>query len=105
VDYKKNLEVVYHVNSYRNHCIAQIRVEVPSDDPSIDTVSDIWGGANWHEREAMDMFGITFKGHPDPRRILLPEDADYHPLLKSFKISKKNDWNVEDKTQPKEGEA
>jgi len=74
VDNRTKYEMVYQLCSYRNHCTAEVRAEVPTDDASVDTVSDIWGGANWHEREAYDMFGITFKGHPDLRRILLPED-------------------------------
>ena len=105
VDYRKNLEMVYHINSYQNNCIVKILAEVPNDDLTVDSVADIWGGANWHEREAYDMFGITFTGHPNLIRILLPPDSDYHPLRKSFKNEKKKDWNVNRPPPQKGGDA
>ena len=94
VDHRTKLEMVYQLCSYRNHCTAEVRAEVPTDDASVDTVSDIWGGANWHEREAYDMFGIGFKGHPDLRRLLLPEDETIFPLRKSFKVKKDSTWDL-----------
>jgi NADH-quinone oxidoreductase subunit C len=59
--------------------------EHAKDDPSVDSVSSIWGGANWQEREAYDLMGIVFKNHPKLERILLPKDVMYHPLRKDFK--------------------
>ena len=102
IDRRTNLEMVYILNSYRNFCTAEIRAEMPNDDMTIDTVSDVWGGANWHEREAYDMFGIKFNGHPDLRRILLPEDQDIHPLRKTFKLKKDKRWNTESSDVTKE---
>jgi len=86
VDWIEHLELVYHLWSYENKSAAQIRVKVPKDDPEVDSVTPLWGGANWHEREAYDMMGITFKGHPDPRRILLPQEYEYFPLRKDFEM-------------------
>ncbi len=94
VDYRTKFEIVYQLCSYRNRCTAEVRVEVPSDDPNIETVSEIWGGANWHEREAYDMFGINFKGHNDLRRILLPEEETIFPLRKSYKVKRDSSWNL-----------
>ncbi len=90
VDYfgKKELrfEVVYNLYSIRHKHMIRIRAEVPEDDCSIDSVVDIWAGANWHERECYDLVGVNFKGHPDMRRILLPEDWEGHPLRKDFPL-------------------
>jgi len=79
-------EVVYHLLSHRHKHMIRIRAEVPEDDCAIDSVTDIWNGANWHERECFDLFGVSFAGHPDLRRILLPEDWDGHPLRKDYPL-------------------
>ena len=80
-----SLEVIYNVYSIPfNHHLA-LKVMLPRDEPEIDTVEDIWKTANWHEREAYDMFGVKFRGHPDLRRILMPADWDGHPLRKDYK--------------------
>jgi NADH-quinone oxidoreductase subunit C len=79
-------EVVYNLYSIINHHQIRIRAQVPDNDPSIQSVTSIWTGANWHERECYDMFGIVFKGHPDHRRILLPEDWEGHPLRKDYPL-------------------
>lgn len=86
VDWIDNFELVYHVMNYQNYCMAEIKVPVPKDETRLDSVSRIWGGANWHEREAYDMMGIAFVGHPDMRRILLPEDYKFFPLRKDFEM-------------------
>jgi NADH-quinone oxidoreductase subunit C len=90
VDYlgKKDVrfEVVYHLYSLKHRHMIRIKAEVPEDDCSIDSVVDIWAGANWHERECYDMYGVTFKGHPDLRRILLPEDWQGHPQRKDYPL-------------------
>ena len=62
-----------------------VRARVDREQPDIPTVSEIYGGANWHERETWDLFGINFVGHPQLERFLLPDDCDYHPLRKDFK--------------------
>ncbi|RMG05475.1 MAG: NADH-quinone oxidoreductase subunit C [Nitrospirae bacterium] len=88
VDYYRKkeprFEVVYTLYSMKHHHMIRLRAEVPEDDPSIDSVISIWRGADWHERECFDLYGITFNGHPDLRRILLPEDWEGHPLRKDY---------------------
>lgn len=63
-----------------------VRVYVPEKDPVLPTVTDLWGSANFLEREVYDMFGIVFEGHPDLRKILTPEDLEGHPLRKDFPL-------------------
>jgi NADH-quinone oxidoreductase subunit C len=82
---EKQLEVVYDFNNYAELCRVVIRARLPRSNPEIPTISHIYQGANWHERETHDFFGITFIGHPNLEPLLLPEDADFHPLLKDFK--------------------
>jgi NADH-quinone oxidoreductase subunit C len=95
VDYperKFRFEVVYNLYSLKfGHRIA-IKALVPEDDPTIESVVTIWRGANWHEREACDMYGIVFNGHPDLRRILMPEDWEGYPLRKDYPLKGKKDW-------------
>jgi NADH-quinone oxidoreductase subunit C len=90
VDYlgkkEKRFEVVYHLYSIKHRHAVRIKAEVAGDNPSIDSVMPIWTGANWHEREAYDMYGIIFNGHPDLRRILLPEDWEGYPLRKDYPL-------------------
>lgn len=78
------LEVVYDFNHYRELCRVVLRTRIDRSAPELPTISAIYGGANWHERETHDFFGIVFTGHPDLTPLLLPEDADFHPLLKDF---------------------
>ncbi|MCL4458040.1 MAG: NADH-quinone oxidoreductase subunit C [Nitrospirae bacterium] len=89
-------EVVYHLYSIRHRHTIRIKAEVPEDNCAIDSVTDIWAGANWHERECYDLFGIKFNGHPDLRRILLPEDWEGHPLRKDYPLKAdlgEMEWN------------
>ena len=80
------MEVVYDFSHWDTLCRVVIRARIPRDNPEIPTISGVYPGANWHERETHDFFGIKFIGHPDLKPLLLPEDADYHPLLKDFKV-------------------
>jgi NADH-quinone oxidoreductase subunit C len=64
----------------------RLKVSVPEDDPTVPTVTGVWPGANWQERETYDMFGITFEGHPDMRRVLMPFDWTGHPLRKDYPL-------------------
>jgi NADH-quinone oxidoreductase subunit C len=86
LDWNEHYELVYHLVSYENNNLVELHLDVPKDDPEVMSVVRIWKGANFHEREAYDMMGIKFKTHPDLRRILLPEDVDYHPLRKDFPL-------------------
>ena len=63
-----------------------VKLRVPSDAPEVDSVTDAWPTANHQEREVYDMFGVVFKGHPDLRRILMPEDYEGHPQRRDFPI-------------------
>jgi NADH-quinone oxidoreductase subunit C len=78
------LEVVYHLYSYRHRHSFVLKVHLPREDAHLPTVEETWGVANWHEREAFDLFGIVFDGHSDLRRILLPDDWVGHPLRKDW---------------------
>ena len=84
VDEGETLATVYHIHSLALGHFLTLRTRVPRENPEIDTVSDIWPAANWFEREAWDLFGIVYLGHPDPRRIMLPDDWEGHPLRKDF---------------------
>ncbi len=78
------MEIVYDYFHPDKTLRAVIRTRVPRDNPELPTTSQVFPGANWHERETHDFFGIRFAGHPDLTPFLLPEDATYHPLRKDF---------------------
>ena len=84
VDYKDRIEVVYHLYSYRYRHGCVLKVKLPRDNPTVTTVEEIWKSANWMEREIFDLLGVTFEGHSDMRRILMPEDWPGYPLRKDF---------------------
>ncbi len=74
--------VNYHLYSLENGHSLRIKVQLDDEQPHVSSVTSIWPGANWHEREVWDLMGVKFDGHPDPRRIFLPEDYLGHPLRK-----------------------
>ena len=78
------MEVVYDYFHPHRPERAVVRARVPRAQPELPTISTVFPGANWHERETHDFFGIRFLGHPELTPFLLPEDAQYHPLLKDF---------------------
>ena len=86
VDYPKRevIEVVYHLYSYRHRHRFVLKVPAPRDNPVVVSVAAVWSHAEWQEREVFDLLGVTFDGHPDLRRILMPEDWPGHPLRKDF---------------------
>lgn len=88
VDYPKEtpprMEVVYHLFSYTHRHRFVLKVHVPREAGRVPSVEGVWAVANWHEREAYDLFGIMFEDHGDMRRILLPDDWQGHPLRKDW---------------------
>ena len=84
-DYKDHIEVVYILYSMKHRHRFTIKCRLPREAPSISTVESLWNVANWHEREAFDMFGIVFEGQSDLRRILCPDDWEGYPLRKDYK--------------------
>ena len=83
LDFEDTFELVYHFSCYEPGSRVALRV-LCGHDQTPHSISDIFRGAGWLEREIHDFFGITFSGNPDMRALLLPEDADYHPLRKDF---------------------
>jgi len=82
----KRFGIIYNLFSLsRNHRL-RLKTFVHEEDPRISTVSGVWSTANWHEREAYDMYGILFDGHPDLRRMYMPDDFEYYPLRKDFPL-------------------
>ena len=80
------IAVVLHVYSTSHHHHLQVRTVVPRDGGSLPTVSDLWAGANWHERETHELFGVGFDGHPNLAKLLLPEEFEGFPLRKEFAL-------------------
>lgn len=86
VDYIDYLQVVYHLTNYYTAIVVEITVDLPVDDLHIPSVAPIWGGANWHERETYELFGIIFDGHPKLERLLTPKSYEFYPFRKSYKL-------------------
>ena len=84
VDLGDKLQCVYHLYSYRHRQALVLKADVPYNDPALPSVVDVWPAANWLEREQYDLMGLRFTGHPDLRRIMLPEDWVGHPLRKDY---------------------
>lgn len=82
----EGIEVVYHLKSLTTKHALTVKTLLPPHDLVVDSVTPIWRGANWHERELMEMFGVFCAGHPDPRNLLLDEDMTIHPLLKAHPL-------------------
>jgi NADH-quinone oxidoreductase subunit C len=78
------LSVYYHLESTKLRHKIVLRVSAPRENPEVESVSLVWHSADWHEREAFDLFGIKFLNHPDLRRILMPDDWEGHPLRKDY---------------------
>ena len=86
IDRAERFEVTYIFHSLERNERVRLKCSVGGDGPTLPSISDIWPAADWPEREVYDMFGVTFDGHPDLRRILMPNDWEGHPLRKDFPL-------------------
>lgn len=92
-------EVIYNLYSIKNKYRLLIKVRLESENPEIDTTCELWMTSNWLEREVADLMGINFIGHPDPRKIVTPDDLQGHPLRKDFPLTyevPQFTWNKDD---------
>ena len=80
-------EVVYHLHAIEHNSRVRLKCRVRGEDPVIDSVTGVWRSADWYEREVFDLFGIRFLGHPDLRRILMPDDWEGYPLRKDYPVT------------------
>jgi NADH-quinone oxidoreductase subunit C len=83
---EKRFGVVYNLYSLANKHRIRLKTFTDEENPKVPTMTGVWETANWHERETYDMYGITFDGHPDMRRIYMPDEFEYHPLRKDFPL-------------------
>ncbi|MGE5402425.1 MAG: NADH-quinone oxidoreductase subunit C [Ignavibacteriales bacterium] len=81
---KNRFTVVYHIYSLKHKFRLRLRTNL--QDETAESVTSVWASANWYERETFDMYGIKFTGHPDLRRVYMPEEFQYHPLRKEFPL-------------------
>ncbi len=86
VDYIDHIQIVYHITNYFTGIMVEITVDIPDGDLHIPSVATIWEGANWHERETYELFGVIFDGHPKLQRLLTPTSYEFHPFRKSYKL-------------------
>jgi NADH/F420H2 dehydrogenase subunit C len=84
VDWKTHLNMVYHLSSTRHRHTVVVKCKLDRNDPVIDSVTDIWKTADFHEREAFEMFGVHFRNHPDLRKLILPDDWTGYPMRKDY---------------------
>lgn len=92
----ERFEVVYHLYSIERKEMIRLKVPIPENDCWHYSLTTLWKTANWFERECYDMFGIKFKGHPDLRRLLMPEDWEGYPLRKDYplELEEEKEWKV-----------
>ncbi len=86
IDQGEKLGVVYHLFSLTKRHFAVLKTEVPKESATVPSLTSVWPAADWLERETYDLLGVRFEGHPDLRRILLPEDWEGHPLWKDYEM-------------------
>lgn len=79
-------ELNYHLLSLSKRATIRLRLRLPGAEPVVDSVVPVWPTANWHEREIFDLFGVRFEGHPDLRRMLMPDDWEGYPLRKDYPV-------------------
>ena len=86
VDYVDHMTVVYHLSNYYNGLMIELSTDLPADDLHVESVTCVWEGANWHERETYELFGIIFDNHPKLERLLTPKTYEFYPFRKSYKL-------------------
>ena len=84
IDRDTTFEIVHAIRNLETNDTLFVKVAVPKEAPEVDSIAFVYAGAEWQEREIWDLLGVTFKGHPDLRRILMPDEYPGHPLRKSF---------------------
>ena len=94
---EKELAVIYHLHNMKENSRIRLKAFAKRDEAEFETLTDLFAGANWMERETYDFFGITFKGHPDLRVILNMEDLGYHPMLKEYRLEDGTRTDKDDK--------
>jgi NADH-quinone oxidoreductase subunit C len=82
----ERFEVIYNIMNLRTQDRIFVKIRVEEENPVVDSAISVWKSAGWMEREVYDMYGVRFEGHPDLRRIFMPEDYDYFPLRKEFPL-------------------
>ena len=92
VDYEERIELEYILFSIAHNRKALLKVDLPPDDPTIDSVTELWDAAGWYERETHDLFGVVFHGNPDLSPLLLYEEFEGRPGLKSFPLHDYEEW-------------
>ena len=92
VDYVEHLQVVYHLYSTTRKHKMVLKANVPAENPSVSSVTPVWVGADWYEREGHDLFGVVFDGHPGLAPLLLYEGFEGYPGLKSFPLHDYKEW-------------
>lgn len=98
IDWPDRFEGVYHLTSIARRHGVMLKVSIPKERPALPSVVALWPGADWHERETYDLFGIVFEGHPDLRRIMMSADWKGHPLRKDY-VYEDPQWLVDVTTQ------
>ena len=89
VDWTDRISSVYHLYSFDHQHLAVLRVDLPRENPRLASVADLWPAADWHERETWDMMGISFRGHPNLKRILMYEGFKGHALRKDYRYNQR----------------
>lgn len=93
----KEIGVIYHLHNFVENFRIRLKTFMPKDQASVESISDIYAGANWMERETYDFYGINFNGHPDLRVILNDPELGYHPMLKEYRLEDGTRMDKDDK--------
>lgn len=94
---EQELGVIYHLHNMRTGFRLRLKTFMPRENAEVDSMTDLYAGANWMERETFEFYGIKFRGHPDLRVILNVEDMDYHPMLKEYRLEDGTRTDKDDK--------